>query len=295
MRLRSILAASAIGLSATMISGSAMAAGNTDLTSLTVAETFPAWQSTVTSELKTGGGYQFYSNFAKVTASVKYDPVGQTYTVRDTGSAAATTSFGSANITSSTSDYTYYGKTVGSTTHTLKLLNPGAGNTTIALTYTSYGAWQRTTPGAGWNGATKINDTYFVFGKKTPTSGIPLNGGADYSTVLDGSFVNATKSYTVSGTGTLHASWSGAGSISYSATASGVAADLSVLNFGTMAGTGSIYKPASSFTGFGTTNIQGYKMGLSGYFFGPTAQEIGAVFRLQGGGGSGTGALVGKQ
>ena len=294
MRLCFTLAVSAIGLSAAFLSGPALAAGNTDLTSLTVSETFPAWQSTVTYEQKTGGGYQFYSNFAKITAAVKYDAATQSYIVKDTGSPALTT-FAPADITSSTTDYTYYSKSGGGTTQTLKLLKPGGGNTVIALTYTSYGAWRRTTPGAGWNGATKINDTYFVFGKKTPTSGIPLSGGADYSTVLDGSFVNATKSYTVSGTGSLHASWSGNGSISYSATASGVAADLSVLNFGTMNGSGSIYKTSSSFTGFGTTNGSGYRMGVSGYFFGPTAQEIGAVFQLSGGGGSGTGAMVGKQ
>ena len=294
MRRIPILMTSAAAFVLAAIPSAALAAGNTDLTSLTVSETFPAWQSTVTYEAKTGGGYQFYSNFAKITAAVKYDAATQSYIIKDTGSAALTT-FAPADITSSTTDYTFYSKSGGGTTQTLKLLKPGAGNTVIALTYTSYGAWRKTTPGAGWNGATKINDTYFVFGKKTPTTGIPTSGGADYNTVLDGSFVNATKSYAVSGTGTLHAAWSGAGSISYSATASGLAADLSVLNFGTMTGSGSIYKPSSSFTGFGTTNGSGYKLGVSGYFFGPTAQEIGAVFRLQGGGGSGTGAMVGKQ
>jgi len=254
MRLRNTLAMSAIGLSTAFVTSPALAAGNTDLTSLTVSETFPAWQSTVTYEQKTGGGYQFYNNFARITAAVKYDAATQSYIVKDTGSPALTT-FAPANITSSTTDYTYYSKSGGGTTQTLKLLKPGAGNTVIALTYTSYGAWRTTTPGAGWNGATKINDTYFVFGKKTPTTGIPTSGGADYSAVLDGSFVNATKSYAVSGTGSLHADWTGAGSITYSATASGLATDLSVLNFGTMTGSGSIYKANSSFTGSPTSRM----------------------------------------
>ena len=47
------------------------------------------------------------------------------------------------------------------------------------------------------------------------------------------------------------------------------------------------------FTGAGSNPT--YKMDMSGYFFGPTANEIGAVFRLSGGGGNGNGAMVGKQ
>ena len=64
---------------------------------------------------------------------------------------------------------------------------------------------------------------------------------------------------------------------------------------GTLTGSGSSATASSSFKGSGVTNGSGYKMDASGYFFGPSAVEVGGVFRLNGNGGNGQGALVGHQ
>ena len=71
--------------------------------------------------------------------------------------------------------------------------------------------------------------------------------------------------------------------------------DSSPLAFGTLTGSGSIATASSSFKANGVTNGSGYKMDVNGYFFGPSAVEVGGVFRLSGNGGNGQGALFGGE
>ncbi len=272
-------------------------AQNSNLTSLTASQAFPAWQSTIKYQIPTSGPNAgkptSFGNYAKVTASVRYDAATQSYIVRDTGSTSITSTFAPAHVVSSTPVFTNYQKTSGSTTETLRLFKPGPGNTTMALTYTSYGHWRRTTPNGGFQGATAVNDTYFVYGIKTAGNAVPRTGSANYSTVYDGTFTNKNAIYDVNGTGLFTANF-GTGKISYSAalTATGTGPALA---FGPLSGTGNISFNAASFSGNPDALNPNYKLSMSGYFFGPTAQEVGAVFRLTGGGGNGQGAMVGKQ
>jgi hypothetical protein len=228
-----------------------------------------------------------FGNFARATSSVVYDSATDTYTVRDTGNLAVTSSFGPADIFSSDPTFTVYKK---GTTETFRLLNRSPANPLIVLSYVDYGQWRRTTV----NGTTTaVNDTYVVFGTKSPSSAV-TSGTASYATVVDGTFVNKDGAYAVSGTGTFNANF-GAGTIGYSSAAAGTP-ELGglAINFGTLTGTGSIAARSAGFSGTGVTNGSGYAMDVNGNFYGPAADEIGGVFRLRGNGGNGTGAIVGN-
>jgi len=261
-------------------------------TSAGAATTYPAIQSTITYS-KSSTAVSGFGNFARATSKVLYDPATDTYTVRDTGSLTTTSSFGPADIDGAASNatFTVYRKSMPGFTETFRLLNQGAGNPLIVLTYVDYGQWRRATMVTG--GTTNINDTYVVFGTKSPSSAV-TSGTASYSTILDGTFVNKTGNYSVSGTGTFDADF-GAGTIGYSSTATGTPETFGVaINFGTLTGTGSIASRSASFSGTGSYNGSGYAMDVNGNFYGPAADEIGGVFRLRGNGGNGTGAIVGN-
>lgn len=252
----------------------------------------PAWQSTIKYS-RTATGASGFGNLARATTTVVYDPATDTYTVRDTGSLTTKSSFGPANVDAGASNatFTVYKKVNGSTTETFRRLNQSAGNPLIVLSYVDYGQWRRATT----NGSTtSVNDTYLVWGQRTPAASVPHTGSASYNTVVDGTFINVNGAYAVSGTGTFGADFA-AGTISYSSTATGTPeAGGAALNFGTMTGSGSIAFRSAGFSGTGTTNGSGYAMDVNGNFYGPAVDEIGGVFRIRGGGGNGTGAIVGN-
>jgi hypothetical protein len=261
-------------------------------TSAQAATTYPAIQSTIKYS-KSSTAVSGFGNFTRATSSVVYDAATDTYTLRDTGSLTTTSSFGPADIdgSASNSTFTVYRRSSAGFTETFRLLNQGAGNPLIVLTYVDYGQWRRATLVTG--GTTNINDTYVVFGTKSPSSAV-TSGSASYSTILDGTFVNSTGNYSVSGTGTFNANF-GAGTISYSSVATGTPETIGVaINFGTLTGTGSIASSGARFSGTGSYNGSGYAMDVNGNFYGPAADEIGGVFRLRGNGGNGTGAIVGN-
>lgn len=251
---------------------------------------YPAIQSTIKYS-KTATAASLFGNYARATSKVVYDSVADSYTLRDTGSLTTTSTFGPANIDGAASNatFTVYKKVSGSTTETFRRLNQSALNPLIVLTYVDYGQWRRATTSGG---TTTVNDTYVVFGQKTATT--PTTGTAAYSTVLDGTFVNKTGSYAVSGTGTFNADF-GTGTINYSSTASATPETSgTAFAFGTMTGAGTITYRSAGFAGTGTTNGSGYAMDVNGNFYGPAADEIGGVFRIRGNGGNGEGAIVGN-
>ncbi len=252
--------------------------------------TIPAVQSTIKYG-HTATGASGFGNYARATSTVVYDPVADSYTLRDTGSLTTKSTFAPANIDAAASDaaFTVYKKTGTGSTETFRKLNAGAGNPLIVLNYVTYGQWRR----AATSGTTtSVNDTYVVWGSKTATT--PTTGTGSYSTVLDGTFVNLAGVYAVTGTGSLTANFGG-GTIAYGATASGAREGGGTgISFGTMAGTGSIASSGGGFRGTGSANSGGYSLDVMGNFYGPTAQEIGGTFRLRGNGGNGTGAIVGN-
>jgi hypothetical protein len=251
------------------------------------ATNYPALQSTIKYS-KTSTAASGWGNFTRATSTVVYDPVAGTYTVRDTGSLTTTSSFGPSNISSTNANFTTYSKPGTGTTETLRVLNASA--PLIALSYVHYGQWRRTSTASG---TTAVNDTYLVWGTKSPSSAV-TSGTGTYSTIVDGTFVNKTGSYAVSGTGTFNADFGG-GTIAYSTTANATPETSgTAFSFGTMTGTGLIATRSASFKGTGVTNGSGYAMDVAGNFYGPAAQEIGGTFHITGNSGNGTGVIVGN-
>lgn len=280
-----------VAASTALIALPATAATYPKLETLSASQTFPAIQSTITYGIPTGGKPQSFGNFTRATSVVRYDAATNSYIVRDTGDLAIVSSFGPSSIdgAASNSKFTVYRKTGTGLVETFRRLNPGATNPLIALSYVGYGEWKRVTTTAT---GTATNDTYLLYGAKTASADMPVTGSASYSTILDGTFVNKDNLFAVSGSGSLTANF-GAGTIVYSATPVGTAADATILNFGSVGGTGSIATASASFTGNPNSANPTYAMSLKGYFYGPAASEVGANFRLTGGGGNGTGVMVG--
>jgi hypothetical protein len=246
----------------------------------------PAWQSTVKYST-TSTGASGFGNYARATSKVVYDPVAGTYVVRDTGSLTTTATFGPSNLNASAGNFSTYGTAANS----FRRLNQSPSNTLIALTYVDYGQWRRASTSGG---TASVNDTYLVWGSRTPNASIPRTGSASYSTVVDGTFVHNDGAYAVSGTGNLTANFAGA-TISYDATATGTKeVGVGSISFGTMTGTGSISFRSGAFSGRGVADAEGYKMDVVGNFYGPAAQEIGGLFRITGNNGQGQGAIVGN-
>lgn len=241
-----------------------------------------AQQSTIKYS-NTGTVYSGFGNYARATSTVVYDAAAGTYTIRDTGSLTTKSTFGPADINSGASDatFTVYSKNGGN--ETFRLLNQSTTNPLIALTYVDYGEWKRSTT---VNGTTNVNDTYVVFGQKTPAAAVPRTGTASYSTVYDGTFVKNTGVYALSGTGGITADF-GTGGLTYTAALNGLPTGALAVS-----GTGAISFRSGTFDATGSN--AGYTMGLNGAFYGPAAQEVGGLFRISGNGGNGEGAFVGK-
>ena len=253
------------------------------------AVTFPAIQSTIKYTKISTTKAQGMGNYARATSSVQFDPVTNTYTLRDTGNLSLTSSFGPANSPVNAGAFTTFTKNGGA--ETLRVYRTGQATQGITLTYTTFGQWRRA---SAVTGGTSVNDTYFAYGTKTPAAQIAA-GSASYMTAADGTFVNKDGVYAVTGNGTFNANF-GARTVTYSSTLAGSReGDASPLAFGTLTGNGTIATASSSFKGTGVTNGSGYKMDVGGYFFGPSAVEVGGVFRLNGNGGNGQGALFGRQ
>lgn len=246
------------------------------------ADTFPAQQSTIKYST-TGGITSGFGNYARATSQFAYDPVANTFTVRDTGSTTIKSTFGvgDEDAAASNAEFTVFSKNGGS--ETFRLLNRGATNPTIQLTYVLYGEWVRSTT----NGTTSVNDTFIVGGSKTPTGSMPRTGSASYTTMYDGTFIDKNGAHALGGSGAITANF-GSGSLGYTATVNGVPAGSLAFS-----GTGSISSKSSGFT---TSNSNGaYTLSQNGNFYGPTANEVGGLFHLSGGSlGNGQGAFVGN-
>jgi hypothetical protein len=270
--MRTIMTMSAIGLALSVAASPALA----------TPTNIQAQQSTITYST-TGTVTSLFGNYARATSKVVYDPATDTYTVRDTGSLAITSSFGPSNINSGASNatFTVYSKNSGS--ETFRLLNQGAGNPLIQLTYVDYGEWKRSSTASG---TTKVNDTYVVFGSKTPGASVPRSGGATYNTIYDGSYINKNGAFALNGTGSISANFA-TGGLGYAAALNGLPTGALAI-----AGSGSITFSSGNFKATGSSS--GYSMSLYGGFYGPAAQEVGGLFKLSGNGGNGQGAFVGN-
>jgi hypothetical protein len=234
----------------------------------------PAQQSTITYSTS-GGVTSYFSNYARATSIVVYDPVANTYTIRDTGSLTTKSTFGPTGTPAG--NFTIYSN---GPNETFRVLNQAA----VSLTYVDFGEWKRTsTSGA----TTSTNDTYLVWGTKTARNDMPVSGSATYNTIYDGNFVDKNGEHALNGTGGITADF-GNGTLSYTAAINGV--PVGPLAF---AGNGTINSRQVGFTT--TTTSSGYTFNQYGNFYGPGAAEVGGLFRLYNRTGNGQGAFAGHQ
>jgi len=230
------------------------------------------------------------------SVSLAYDAATGGYTVTDATGAAATFLPAVRSATASDSRRSVYTQASGNRTDQLVLFNPGTSNPTMALSYVSYGAWQRLTN----NGPTiDVATQYFVFGIRQAANA-PSTGGGSYTTIVDGLWTNPAGVYALGGTSSFSANFS-AMTVSTSMDLVGTNVTTSASKtFGLFNGTGTIAALGGGFTGTFThqgTDADGnvYSGGFNGAFFGPQGQEIGYTFSLTGPGGAAAGAVVGKK
>jgi len=180
---------------------------------------------------------------------------------------------------------------------------PGSANTTLALSYVSYGIRIL------WSTSSPIEDRYhFLFGVNTPASDLPVSGTASYTGIADGAFTDGAARYTISGTSALSADFT-ANTITASLNLIGVAEVGGATPFTAVSysGTGGLDRTRSGIDQYhGTltsTGNPGYTGSFRGGFFGPAANEYGFLFTFSRGtksssnpsGGAGVGVAVGKR
>ncbi|NKJ03019.1 hypothetical protein FHW92_005130 [Novosphingobium sp. SG707] len=197
------------------------------------------------------------------------------YNLSDTVSSAPL-NFDSTNVISQNAVFTNYKTSVASgyPTDELTLFNPGAGNTTLALTYVSYGQWRST------SASTQVSDRAFIYGQLTGTGLMPTTGSATYTGIASGRGVGATSStdaYTLSGTSRFDVNF---GTASLTSSVSGTLLNTTTnasTALGTVSFSGNISNGAFTATTAPSASVSGQ---MAGAFFGPTASEVGAVFTL---------------
>ena len=216
---------------------------------------------------------------------ISYDASTQSYTISSATSGYNYSYFGpanatltTANIDSANSNATFTAYTTP--TETARILNPGANNPAIQLSYVSFADITQTMPNS-FTGTTYPVDYFLVFGQTTPSVSMPTTGSASYSGVVYGfgSYPSlSTGEVSVGGTGSLSVNFNGgtlSSTLNLTATPVGGGSSQSM---GSFALTGSIYSGSSTFSAGGS--FAGGGAGMRGSFYGPSANEVGAAFRV---------------
>jgi hypothetical protein len=275
---------------------------------LVVSETFDATggrtSSTVLRADGSASNLGFGANGFGEGVSLAYDAATGSYTIKDASGASATFVPTIHKVPAQSDEsVTTFVKASGTTQDQLTLFNPGAANTTMALSYVSYGAWQHSVD----NGATvDFSQQFFVYGVRQPANQ-PSTGSGSYSIVVDGIWSNANGIYllrSVPGQSNFTADFSNM-TVATTLQLRGENSTVPTAGFadlGRFVGSGTIAAMGAGFSGTLThqgTDAFGNTLNgsFAGAFFGPHGEEMGYTFSLRAGAGSsGTaaGAVVGK-
>jgi Transferrin binding protein-like solute binding protein. len=250
-------------------------------------------------------------------------PVVQTVLLQDntaikaiTGSPTGTITFTGGDCTSSaTCSGTRFSLSIPALNYTLGLntylpMNRGQGSTTgqitDSLSYTAFGIWTNT-PSAQYS--TSSYENAFAFGYQTPTSNMPTSGTANYSGPVDGvvmlpnngaGVVNAV----LTGTASLDANFA-SGSVAGAFTGmNGKTSTGPLTNWNSVAVSASIGAGTNAFSG--TTSVSSTPETvnamkstatgtITGGFYGPNAEELGAVWTLSDGTNAAIGTVGGRK
>jgi hypothetical protein len=169
---------------------------------------------------------------------------------------------------------------------------PGADNTSVALTYTSFAIQEVS------NGSDFLQRDYFIFG--SPTSSVPVTGTARYNGILEGTYfkVDTNQTYILSGVSTLIADFSAATvATSLNFTGSNIIAGQPGLASQQFSGAGEIIanNPGMQFVGTMTgAGFPGNAL-FNGNFYGNNAEEFGYAFLYANSNDRFNGIAVGKR
>jgi hypothetical protein len=260
-------------------------------------------------------GTGFSGNFSAFLTTISYDQASGKYTLaRDSATNNGRPGyfiFGTTDRISGPSNFTTYkihdpyDPDATTKNVTIGLFNTGASNSSVALTYTSYGFYNFPTVNSRPNSVESY--AFLPFGSKTPVGNIPTVGTAAYNGVVDGVYGDPAGIYRISGTSLLSANFA-ARSLTTSVTFTGtnLTSGGPSLASETYAGTATFVQAVPNLNGqFGGALSSLQHSSVSGQFignfYGPAAEEFGYTFRMFNGTNSSDstifsiGVAVGKQ
>lgn len=273
--------------------------GNATLTDLRVSQDFTSYYAQANYNLSRDTGAATEKGGVQAPTEVRYNAATQSYTLIAT--MMGTTIFRPADQITDTPATAGYRKIAGNTQEDFVLAKPGAGNPTLALTYASYGAWQKIAD----NGANlDVSTAFFTYGLATSPASMPKTGSATYQTVIDGQYGDATGVYTLSGSSGFAANFA-TGAVRFDMSPVGRnVVDGRTKAFGNLELNGTINTPNQFYKGNefeAASDIRAeYSATLHGFFYGPGAAEMGGAFLMHQGLGNptvgmGSGAVVGRK
>jgi C-lobe and N-lobe beta barrels of Tf-binding protein B len=241
-----------------------------------------------------------YSFSNDPSVSVTYDPVAKSYNFTSTNTinigprANIDALVTQADIAAAKSDasYTVYEKTAGGKTIEVKLFNPAATNPTLALRYTSFADVVIT---GSQNGATVANRYYVPFGISTAAAQMPRSGSGNFAGIVVGrgradavasaGQVSSGTDVLIDGTSKMNVNWGTSiftmqMNLNASNPANNAQASLGLFDWaGNLATAAFGGGTPNSFNGQPALN-QNATGNMAGYFYGPAADEFGAIFHL---------------
>ncbi len=264
---------------------------NTSLASLVASQSFANTAATQTATIDTTSETVTSGASTSQALTIAYDVSSNSYAITTQGRSQT---FGTANQTSSANGIAVYAITNGSTTDRLTLESASiAGYSASSPQYSGLGYWQRTTT----NGTTSdISVDFFIYGLNSAAAQVPRTGQATYATSVYGLVtLPGSEARFFQGTGRMDVDFLD-GLFTTSATASETGIQ-SQSNYGsgvTITGSGTLSSSANAFSGSITyTGLNSKSSGaLTGQFYGPSAQELGAAFTTTGADGSSTSGVI---
>jgi hypothetical protein len=194
---------------------------------------------------------------------------------------ALLTAFGPGNVLAAETNGTFTANQITADGRLVKarLYNPGAGNPTMVLTYTSFIDVTSNVLDAQGQPTGERQRLYLPFGVVTAAAALPRAGSATYNGVAFGSgSTSSTRNIEFTGTSTLKANFGdGSFTAALNLTATGNAQAFAPFNFQGQIAT-------NGFFGNGVVSPLAGQVGnagrFDGRFFGPNADEFGAAFDI---------------
>lgn len=267
---------------------------NSNIAALTVNQTFTGPAATANNEFNLTSGTTVNSSGAADTLSVSYDASAKSYTVSVAG---RTQTFAPGDVTATATGETRFQKEGAAGKDRLTLLTTPYSSQT-SNRYVGMGIWQRSNTVGD-----RQNDQFatFVYGLNTPAAAMPRAGRANFAIDVFGmSSVPGFEPSVLQGRGNFDVDFmAGVFSTQTYLTETGLITGSGVSGGGIeLIGAGTLSSTEPKFSGNVTAGSRNAKLtgSLSGLFYGPGAEEIGASFSATNSeGASFTGSLTGQR